>query len=125
LLERFLAAGTNLPMNTLPDLSVAAVDLDRAVPFLHAIATLKQRTPWIDAARGFANGNLNGAAETYARIGSRPDTAYARLRAARALVEQGRPAAADAPLQEALAFHRSVGANYFVMEAEALLAASA
>jgi hypothetical protein len=48
-----------------------------------------------------------------------------RLRGAEALVQAGRRAEADAMLQQALAFYRSVGATRYLREAEALFAASA
>jgi class 3 adenylate cyclase len=53
--------------------------------------------------------------------------AYARLRAARQLVEDGRRPRpeADQHLQKALAFGRSVGATRYIREGESLLAASA
>jgi hypothetical protein len=52
------------------------------------------------------------------------DVAVVRLQAAQRLVEAGRRAEADAYLQPALAFFRSVRATRYVREAEALLAAA-
>jgi len=66
-----------------------------------------------------------GATGAASAIGSRPGEAYARLRAARELVEQGKRAEADAELNRALAFWREVGATRYVREGEALLAESA
>jgi len=82
-------------------------------------------TRWLDAARAYATGEFEAAAEVYAAIGSVPDEAFARLRAAEALVAAGRRSEADAQLQQALAFYRSVGATAYIREGEALLAASA
>jgi hypothetical protein len=53
------------------------------------------------------------------------DEAFLRLRAAEALVEAGRRAEADAQLQRALAFYRSVGATAYIRAAEGMFAASA
>jgi tetratricopeptide (TPR) repeat protein len=125
LLERFAAEGSQQLSGTLPDFVVAAVDLGRADAFRQAIATIRKPTPWIDAARAFSDGDFTAAAATYTQIGSLPDAAYARLRAAKALVESGRPVEADEPLQDALAFYRSVGATRYIREGEALLAATA
>jgi DNA-binding SARP family transcriptional activator len=125
LLERFVSEGTQNLSASLPDLAVAAVELGREDAFLQAIATPKKRTPWIDAARAFAEGDFAVAAATYARTGSRPDTAYARLRTAAALVEQGRGGDAPLPLLDALSFYRSVGATQYIREAESLLAGTA
>ncbi len=82
-------------------------------------------TRWIDAARLYAGGDFAGAAELYAQIGSLLDEADARLRAAEQLAEAGRREEADAQLERALAFYRSVGATRHVREGEDLLAASA
>jgi len=58
-------------------------------------------------------------------MGSLPDEALARLRAAEVSAAAGRRAEADEHLQRALAFYRSVGATRYIREGEALLAASA
>jgi class 3 adenylate cyclase/tetratricopeptide (TPR) repeat protein len=124
LVERFGSEGSQQLSACLPDFVVVAVDLDRTEAFLQAIAALGKQTPWIEAAQAYAEGDFSAAAATYGRIGSRPDAAYAHLRAAHALVEQGRGPEADAPLREALGFYRSVGATRYVREGEALLAAA-
>ncbi|MGB2874635.1 MAG: AAA family ATPase [Gaiellaceae bacterium] len=91
-------------------------------------ATLLAGTPeirWAGAAAAICSGAFLGAAALLEQIGYRPGEAYARLQAARQLVEQGRRAEADAELHSALAFYREVGATRYVREGEALLAASA
>ena len=82
-------------------------------------------TRWIEAARLYAGGDFAGAAELYAQIGSLLDEADARLRAAELLADAGGREGADAQLERALAFYRSVGATRYVGEGEALLAQSA
>jgi hypothetical protein len=123
LIERFAVQGSQQLSASLPDFVVAAVDLGRTDAFLDAIAKLGKETLWIDAARSYGRNEFAAAAAIYTQIGSMPDAAYANLRAAQALVEQGRRDA-DVPLQEALAFHRSVGATRYIREGEALLAAA-
>jgi tetratricopeptide (TPR) repeat protein len=81
--------------------------------------------PWAEAGSAICSGDFQRAAEVLAEIGYRPGEAYARLRAARELVEQGKRAEADAELTPALAFWREVGATRYVREGEALLAESA
>jgi hypothetical protein len=125
LLERFVGEGTQQLSASLPDLAATAVKLGRADAFRQAIATLKKQTPWIDAARAFADGDFAAAAATHAQIGSLPDAAHARLRAAQALLEQGRRNEADELLQDALAFYHSVGATRYLREGETLLATTA
>ena len=71
------------------------------------------------------DGELERAAEMFVQIGSMPDEARARLRAAEQLVASGRRAEADEQLQRSLAFWRSVGATRYIREGEALLAQSA
>jgi class 3 adenylate cyclase/tetratricopeptide (TPR) repeat protein len=80
---------------------------------------------WLDAARAYAAGAFEESADILADIGAIPDEAFVRLRAAEALIEAGRRPEADAQLQQALAFYRSVGATRYIREAESLFAASA
>jgi tetratricopeptide (TPR) repeat protein len=84
----------------------------------------RPRRPWWDIALLIVSGELEGAAERLTEIGDRPDGAYARLRAARKLVGQGRFDEARAQLDRALAFYPSAGAAHYVADAETLLAAS-
>ena len=118
LTERFLAERSQQLSASLPDFSVVAVELERVDAFLRAIDSIEMQSPWIEAARAYVEGDYSAAAEIYAQIGSRPDAAYANLRLAASRRD------ADAPLQEALAFFRSVGATRYTREGEALLAAA-
>jgi hypothetical protein len=103
---------------------------------LAAIAALGKRSPletleadgssrsrWVAAAEEYLGGDLERAAEIYEHIGSLPDAAHARLRAAGRFLANGQNAEAEAHRQKALAFYRSVGATRYIREAEALLAA--
>ena len=65
------------------------------------------------------------AADVLEETGYPTGEAYAQLRAAKQLVEEGRRAEADVELNRALAFYREVGATTYVREGEALLAESA
>jgi class 3 adenylate cyclase/tetratricopeptide (TPR) repeat protein len=78
--------------------------------------------PWTNAARAVATGDSMGAAGILAEIGSKPDEAYARLRAAHELVGAGREEEAEAWLDAALAFYETVGAITFLREGGALRA---
>jgi class 3 adenylate cyclase/tetratricopeptide (TPR) repeat protein len=80
---------------------------------------------WLRAARAFAAGDLRRAADITGEMGAVSEEARDRLWLARILVEQGRRTEADAELQRALTFYRSVGATRYIQEAEALRAASA
>jgi hypothetical protein len=82
-------------------------------------------TPWLQAATAMAAGRFEQAADRYAEIGSLPDEAFARLRAAEQLLGAGRQAGGTAQLQRALAFYRQVGAAGYLREADAVVAASA
>jgi class 3 adenylate cyclase/tetratricopeptide (TPR) repeat protein len=79
---------------------------------------------WVEPVRAYLGGDFARAASLYASLDQVVLEADARLRAAEALVGQGRRAEADGQLQRALAFYRSVGATRYVREAEALLAAA-
>jgi class 3 adenylate cyclase/tetratricopeptide (TPR) repeat protein len=85
----------------------------------------KMETSWRRAALEFVSCDYSAAARIYAEIGDHPSEAFARLRAASALVREGRRAEADIELQPSLAFWRSVGATAYEREGEALMAASA
>jgi class 3 adenylate cyclase/tetratricopeptide (TPR) repeat protein len=81
-------------------------------------ATLR---PWLAAALAYLEGDFEAAAAIYARIGSRPDEAFARLRAAERFAAEGEQARAERHRAQALAFYRAVGAARYVAEAERVL----
>jgi tetratricopeptide (TPR) repeat protein len=95
----------------------------------HPAAVLDRRgvagSRWLDALRAYVDGDPAAAAGLYARIGSRPDEAYARLEAGRRLLAAGSTDQARAQLGAALGFWREVGAHAYAAEAEALLASAA
>ncbi len=68
------------------------------------------------------SGDPRRAAEIYAKIGSRPDEAAARLEAARQLLADGREAEGQAELAAARSFYQEVGATAYLEEADYLLA---
>jgi tetratricopeptide (TPR) repeat protein len=98
------------------DLGVDLVELGRPAAVLDG--ALPSR--WLDAAKAFVAGDPRQAAKVYAKIGSRPDEAYAHLEAARRLSADGRAAEARAEAQAALDFYREVGAAAYVEEGERL-----
>jgi class 3 adenylate cyclase/tetratricopeptide (TPR) repeat protein len=100
-------------------------DLGRADEFLELVQGATAPLPWTTAARAVAEADWVRASEVFAEMGSKPDEAYTRLRAAEQLVSEACRAEADEQLQKALAFWRSVGATRYVREGEALLAATA
>ena len=100
-------------------------ELGRSEELADAFERPPGQTPWYEAARSIAAGDLAGAADIYAEIGSVPDEVYARLRAAAELVRAGRRVDADAQLRPALPVFVRLGATAWAAEGEALLAASA
>ena len=106
-------------------LAVVLTALGRPGELAALVESATLSTRWLDAARAYVAGEFVEAADIHAEIGARSDEAFARLRAAEALVDAGRRADADAQLRQALAFYRSVGATAYVREGEGLLAASA
>jgi class 3 adenylate cyclase/tetratricopeptide (TPR) repeat protein len=125
LVELLRSGKTGFLSHWMPPFAVAAVELGRQGELEALIANARMPTRWADAAAAYAADAYAEAAEIYADIGALPDEAHARLRAAEALVVAGRRADADAQLQQALAFYRSVGATAYIREAEGLFAASA
>ena len=104
-----------------PHVALAAADLGYPLDGEWA----RRGHAWPAAARAVLRGDFLRAAEISAAMGSRPDEADARLRAARAFVAEGRRAEADEQLSRALAFYRSVGATRYLRQGEALLAKTA
>jgi class 3 adenylate cyclase/tetratricopeptide (TPR) repeat protein len=101
----------------------AAMDvLGRGPEFLERAPSLGTATPWLEAATFWVRGEFERSADLFSEIGSLPDEALARLRAAERLVAAGRRPEADEQLARALAFWRSVGATHYIREGEALLA---
>jgi tetratricopeptide (TPR) repeat protein len=107
------------------ELAITLFGLGRGGELVELAATATTPTPWLEAAAVMAAGDFERAADRYAQLGSVPDEAFARLRAAEQLMTAGRRAAGEAQLQRALAFYRQVGATAYRREAEALLVESA
>jgi class 3 adenylate cyclase/tetratricopeptide (TPR) repeat protein len=105
-------------------LAVVMEALGRGSEFLESARTLGASTPWLEAAKLQAEGELSRAADLLGEIGSLPDEALARLRLAEQLIDEGQRPEADVQLGRALAFFRSVGAARYIREGETLLAAA-
>ncbi len=103
----------------------AAADVGHAEQLDRLLARERRNSVWVAAGREVLRRAYADAAERFARMGARPHEAYARLRAAEDLVAADRRAEADAQLEQALAFFRSVGAVRYIREAEALLTPAA
>jgi tetratricopeptide (TPR) repeat protein len=100
-------------------------ELGRSVTPIITAADARPAAPWLQAAAAVAREEHADAADRLAELRTPPLEAAVRLRAAERLVADGRRAEADAQLQRALAFYRSVGATRYIRESEALLAATA
>ena len=81
--------------------------------------------PWKDLSLAGASGDLQRAGDLYASFGSPPFEALARLFGGEDLIATGRRAEGEAEIERALAFHRSVGATFYIQRGEALLAHAA
>ena len=88
---------------------------------LSAVGAPPGPSRWYEAGTAYAEGRYLDAADTLAAVGARTDEARARLRAGRQLLTQGRTGEAEAQVERALAFWRSVGAVRYVRNAEALV----
>jgi class 3 adenylate cyclase/tetratricopeptide (TPR) repeat protein len=101
------------------DLAFTLRALGRDQRLLAAVKAVRTESLWLEAA---AAETFSNAANVYAAVGSLPDEAHARLRAAEELVQAGSRAEAAPQLAQATDFFRSVGAAGYLREAEALLA---
>jgi predicted negative regulator of RcsB-dependent stress response len=106
-------------------LAVTLTELDRVRDLDAVIASRRAVTRWMEAAQAYGRHAFVDAAEVLEDMGAPAVGAFARLRAAEALVQEGRRAEADAQLQATLSFYRSVDATAYISEAEGLFAASA
>jgi class 3 adenylate cyclase/tetratricopeptide (TPR) repeat protein len=113
------------PVSPAFDLAWVLSARGRAPELAEALAAAAKPSPWLDAASAIVAGDLVGAAERYARIGSVPNVAFTRLRAAEKLIAEGRHPEADVQLEKALAFYRTVDATAYIREGEAVLAKTA
>ena len=107
------------------DLAFALSDLGRVEDLREAVRRAQRRTRWVEAADALARGELEVAAERCAEIGTLPDEAFARLLASKALSDADRHEEAERQLERAVTFHRGVGAEAYVHEAERVAAALA
>jgi class 3 adenylate cyclase/tetratricopeptide (TPR) repeat protein len=107
------------------DFALALSHLDRTGALRAAVRRVKTPTRWVGVAEAIAQGDLESAADRCAEIGSLPDEANIRLLAAKALADSGAHEEAERQLERALAFHRSVGAEAYVRQAEEVAAALA
>ena len=96
------------------DIGVVLAEL--GLPFPDVAASSR----WIEAARSLEH-DPGAAADLYREIGSLPDEAHARLRAAQLLLAAGRSEEAAPHLKAALDFYRGVDATARVAAAETLL----
>jgi class 3 adenylate cyclase/tetratricopeptide (TPR) repeat protein len=105
---------------TLPTLAWTFVGLGRADELVEPLRP-KLHSLWAKAAQAIVEGEFPRAADICAEIGSKPDEAYARLRAAQSMFAEGRQEEAEEQLQRAVDFYRSVGAIRYLREAESLI----
>jgi hypothetical protein len=100
------------------ELAAALVRLGRAREAQAFVDGLQTSTRWRDAARAYAKGDFEAAADVLGEIGAHTEEALARLAAAEA-------GAGREQLDRAMTFFRSVGATSLLNRAQRLLSASA
>jgi class 3 adenylate cyclase/tetratricopeptide (TPR) repeat protein len=110
--------GASLASFWLPDLTFALADLGRGNELVQAAGRARTRTRWLEAAVAAGAGDWAAAAELFARIGTLPDEAHARMRAAAGLAAADRTIEADDELRRASAFYRDVEAAAAVSPVE-------
>ena len=81
--------------------------------------------PWVVVGQAILDERYSDATNQLFEIGDMASEAYMRLLAAEQHAAAGRQAEANAELERALAFYRSVGATRYIRQGEALLAATA
>ena len=107
------------------DLAQVLASLGRSNDLLVATKRARTRTLHVDAADAIARGDFLAAADIFNRMGSLPNEAWARQRAAaRPIDSKGGPDAHE-QLNAALMFWRLVAATRYIRESEALFADTA
>jgi hypothetical protein len=106
--------GHSLGSFWIPDLAFALLELNRADDLVDAARRAPTTTRWLEAAQAAAEGDWRRAADTFSHIGSLPDEALARLRAAADLAADGREHDAERERRRANSFYRDVGAVSYV-----------
>jgi predicted ATPase len=122
--EALASWSEGLPSYWLADLAVSATAVGNADELIGTLRARGGESRWSEAARAYGEGRFDDAASTYEAIGSLPDAAFARLRAAEHALSRSDGAGAEARLTAVLDFYREAGATGYVREAEALLAAA-
>ena len=112
-------------ISPLLDLALVLAGLGRSEELVEAAKHASMRTLHVEAAEAMARGDYRRAADIFVQMGSLPNEACARLRAAAQLVGADERAAADEQLHPALALWRAVGATRYLRQGEALLAETA
>lgn len=100
--------GMSLASFWLADLTFALVRLGRGDRLLTLAGRIPTQTRWLDAAVAAGEGDWRRAAGVFARIGSLPDEALARLQAAADLADAGRDSEAEVERRLAADFFRDV-----------------
>jgi tetratricopeptide (TPR) repeat protein len=96
------------------DIAWVVTPLGHREAFIAAVERIATRSRWLDTAKAIAADDFEDAADLFAKIGTTPDEAFARLRTAQHHVKNGRRAEADVQLHGGLAFFRSVDATRYV-----------
>jgi class 3 adenylate cyclase/tetratricopeptide (TPR) repeat protein len=109
---------------SLPDFVEGVADKERLVELRRVLNTATPCTRWYDAISAAIDGDFMRAADVYAGIGSQPDEAVARLRAAEQALAAGDANRAHDQLACALPFLRRVGARTYLRDAQTLASAS-
>jgi class 3 adenylate cyclase/tetratricopeptide (TPR) repeat protein len=113
------------PLYSYRDFAWFAAELGQADALRVKLLPSRQASKYAAAMLAVIDGSFVEAAERYSEMGLLPDEASARLRAARALIADGRIAEAEGHLRRALDFYRVEGATRYLAQAEALLPAMA
>jgi class 3 adenylate cyclase/tetratricopeptide (TPR) repeat protein len=104
-------------------LTLALLDVDRRGEAEDLVRRMPEG-PWRDVCQAALDADYAQAADVLDTIGEKSMQAEVRLRAARSLLADGRLGEAEAQLERARAFWRSVGATAYLREADEMLAAA-
>jgi tetratricopeptide (TPR) repeat protein len=107
-------------MQQLVDFALLLDELEMREELTRVLDALPSVWPWTRAVKAAASGDFVAAADRLTDNGHPLWEAMLRMRAGRALADQGRSAEAEEQVARSLEFFREVGATRYVREGEAL-----
>jgi hypothetical protein len=120
--ETVALARENVEMTSAASLLVLVAGVLGVRDDLREVVERSPEGPWKNLTLAGVHGDLKRVGDLYAEYGCATFEAYSRLLGGEQIIESGRRVEGEAEIERALAFYRSVEAEFLVRRGEALLA---